>query len=110
MVGVPASDIEKLAVEYASTKKSYIRANYGLNRHQYSGQMCRSVLVLPCFTGSWVEKCGGAAFGQLEEMWLRWNLGKLQRPDLGSRASKRKVNMVQIGRALADNILSLIHI
>ena len=104
LTGVPASDIEKLAVEYASTKKSYIRANYGLNRHQNSGQMCRSVLVLPCFTGSWVEKCGGAAFGQLEEMWLRWNLGKLQRPDLGSRASKRKVNMVQIGRALADNI------
>ena len=106
ITGVKAKDIEDLAVEYAKTKKSYIRANYGLNRHQNSGQMCRAVLILPCFNGSWrEEKCGGVAFGQLEEMWLRFDLGKLQRPDLGDRASKRIVNMVQIGRALADNIV-----
>ena len=105
ITGVKAKDIEDLAVEYAKTKKSYIRANYGLNRHQNSGQMCRAVLILPCFNGSWrEEKCGGVAFGQLEEMWLRFDLGKLHRPDLGDRASKRIVNMVQIGRALADNI------
>ena len=46
--------------------------------------MCRAVLILPCFNGSWrEEKCGGVAFGQLEEMWLRFDLAKLQRPDLG---------------------------
>ena len=105
ITGVKAKDIEDLAIEYAKTKKSYIRANYGLNRHQNSGQMCRAVLILPCFNGSWrEEKCGGVAFGQLEEMWLRFDLGKLHRPDLGNRAEKRIVNMVQIGRALADNI------
>ena len=104
VTGVKAKDIEMLAIEYAKTKKSYIRANYGLNRHQNSGQMCRAVLILPCFNGSWREECGGAAFGQLEEMWLRFDLAKLQRPDLGNRAEKRVVNMVQIGRALADNI------
>ena len=105
ITGVKAKDIEDLAIEYAKTKKSYIRANYGLNRHQNSGQMCRAVLILPCFNGSWrEEKCGGVAFGQLEEMWLRFDLGKLHRPDLGNRAEKRIVNMVQSGRALADNI------
>ena len=105
ITGVKAKDIEDLAIEYAKTKKSYIRANYGLNRHQNSGQMCRAVLILPCFNGSWrEEKCGGVAFGQLEEMWLRFDLGKLHRPDLGNRAEKRIVNMVKIGRALADNI------
>ena len=104
ITGVKAKIIEELAVEYAKTKKSYIRANYGLNRHQNSGQMCRAVLILPCFNGSWREECGGVAFGQLEEMWLRFDLGKLHRPDLGNRAEKRIVNMVQIGRALADNI------
>ena len=105
ITGVKAKDIEDLAIEYAKTKKSYIRANYGLNRHQNSGQMCRAVLILPCFNGSWrEEKCGGVAFGQLEEMWLRFDLGKLHRPDLGNRAEKRIVNMVQIGRALADNV------
>ena len=104
ITGVKAKDIEDLAIEYAKTKKSYIRANYGLNRHQNSGQMCRAVLILPCFNGSWrEEKCGGVAFGQLEEMWLRFDLGKLHRPDLGNRAEKRIVNMVQIGNCTPNS-------
>ena len=104
ITGLSEADIEKFARLYASTKKSFIRANYGLNRHQNSGQTCRAILVMPCITGAWREPCGGAAFGTLEEMWLQFNLEKLQRPDLGNRAEKRIVNMVQIGRALADNI------
>ena len=89
---------------YGKAKKSFIRANYGLNRHQNSGQTCRAILVMPCITGAWRAPNGGAAFGTLEEMWLQFNLAKLQRPDLGNRAEKRIVNMVQIGRALADHI------
>ena len=102
ITGVPAAEIEKLALEYAATKKSFIRANYGLNRHQNAGQMCRSILILPCITGALREPCGGACFGNLEEMWLRWDMKKLHRHDLGKR--KRTINMVQIGRALADDI------
>ena len=104
ITGLPAETIRELALAYASTKKSFIRANYGLNRHQNAGQMCRCILTLPCVTGAWREKCGGAAFGTLEEMWLQFPLSKLQRPDLGDRAKSRKVNMVQIGRALAEDI------
>ena len=102
ITGLSADEIEKFALEYASTKKSYIRANYGLNRHQNAGQMCRSILVLPCITGAWREPCGGACFGNLEEMWLRWDMDKLHRTDLGTR--KRTINMVQLGRALVDHI------
>ena len=102
ITGIPAADIEKFALEYAATKKSFIRANYGMNRHQNAGQMCRAVLILPCITGAWREPCGGACFGNLEEMWMRWDLNKLHRTDLGKR--KRTINMVQIGRALADDI------
>ena len=104
ITGLSAADIERFALMYGHAKKSYIRANYGLNRHQNSGQTCRAVLVMPCLTGAWRHDCGGAAFGTLEEMWLQFNLPKLQRPDLGNRAEKRVVNMVQIGRALADHI------
>ncbi len=66
--------------------------------------MCRAILTLPAVTGSWRHRCGGASFGNLEEMWLRHDLAKLHRPDLGDRASKRQISMVQLGRALADNI------
>lgn len=104
ITGVSEADIEKFGLMYGKAKKSFIRANYGLNRHQNSGQTCRAILVMPCITGSWRAPNGGAAFGTLEEMWLQFNLAKLQRPDLGNRAEKRVVNMVQIGRALADNI------
>jgi anaerobic selenocysteine-containing dehydrogenase len=104
ITGVSEADIEKFGLMYGKAKKSFIRANYGLNRHQNSGQTCRAILVMPCITGSWREPNGGAAFGTLEEMWLQFNLAKLQRPDLGDRPNKRVVNMVQIGRALADNI------
>ena len=104
ITGVSEADIEKFGLMYGKAKKSFIRANYGLNRHQNSGQTCRAILVMPCITGSWREPNGGAAFGTLEEMWLQFNLAKLQRPDLGNRPEKRVVNMVQIGRALADNI------
>jgi len=102
ITGVPAAEIEKFALEYAGTKKTFIRANYGLNRHQNAGQMCRAILILPCITGALREPCGGACFGNLEEMWMRWDLKKLHRTDLGRR--KRTINMVQIGRALADHI------
>ncbi|MCY3852064.1 MAG: molybdopterin-dependent oxidoreductase [Gammaproteobacteria bacterium] len=104
ITGVSEADIEKFGLMYGKAKKSFIRANYGLNRHQNSGQTCRAILVMPCITGAWREPNGGAAFGTLEEMWLQFNLAKLQRPDLGNRAEKRVVNMVQIGRALADHI------
>ncbi len=87
ITGLSVETITKLAMDYASTKKSYIRANYGLNRHQNAGQMARAILLLPAITGAWREKCGGASFGNLEEMWLQFNLGKLQRPDLGERAN-----------------------
>jgi anaerobic selenocysteine-containing dehydrogenase len=104
ITGVSASDIKKLALEYGSTKKSVIRANYGLNRHQNSGQTCRAILTLPAITGAWREKCGGASFGNLEEMWLAHNLPALHRTDLGNRASKRQINMVQLGKAINENI------
>lgn len=104
ITGLEQDTIKKLALEYGKTKKTFIRANYGLNRHQNAGQMCRTILTLPCITGAWRAKGGGVAFGTLEEMWLNFPLAKLQRPDLGNRAESRVVNMVQIGRALADDI------
>ncbi len=104
ITGLPESDIEKLALLYGSTKKTNIRAGHGLNRHQNSGQMCRSVLILPSITGAWRERCGGAGFGRIEENWDPFFFDAFQRFDLGDRNSKRIVNMVQMGRALADNI------
>lgn len=104
ITGVSVTDIERFALIYGSTRKSYIRAGHGLNRHQNSGQMCRAVLLLPAITGAWRERCGGAGFGRLEENWNPFYRNDIQRFDLGDRDSKRIVNMVQMGRALTENI------
>jgi len=104
ITGIAAADIEKLALLYASTQKSYIRAGHGINRHQNSGMMCRSILLLPAITGSWRERCGGASFGRIEECYHNTLRDDVMRSDLGDRASKRMVNMVQLGRALTQDI------
>ena len=104
ITGLPAADIEKLALAYASTKKTNIRAGFGLNRHQNSGQLCRAIQILPCITGALRERCGGADFGRIEENWNPFFFEKFQRFDLGDRDSQRIVNMAQMARALADNI------
>ena len=103
ITGIGAAEIEKFALAFAASRKTNIRTGWGLNRHKNSGQTCRAVMLLPCITGAWREKCGGCLSWTGEENWMRLQLGKLQRPDLGDRASKRTINMVQIGKALADN-------
>ena len=104
ITGLPAADIERLALLYAGTRRTYIRAGHGMNRHQNSGQMCRAVLILPAITGAWREACGGAGYGRLEENWNPFFRDDIQRSDLGDRSSKRIVNMVQMSRALAHHI------
>ena len=104
ITGLDAADIEKLALIYAGTKKSYIRGGHGINRHQNSGQMCRAILLLPAITGAWRESCGGAGFGRIEECYFPMFRDEIQRTELGDRQSKRMINMVQLARALTDDI------
>lgn len=104
ITGLSAADITKLAHLYGATKKTYIRAGHGLNRHQNSGNLCRSVLLLPAITGAWREACGGAGFGRLEENWDPFFRPDVQRTELGNRGDKRIVNMVQMARALKSDI------
>lgn len=105
ITGIPAEDIRKLALEYAATKKSYIRGNYGLNRHENGGMMVRTILLLPTLTGAWRETCGGAIMGTIEEMWSV-DFGYLCRSDLLDGKTPRTINMVAIGEALNSKTLS----
>lgn len=104
ITGLSEGDIEKLALEYGATRKSNIRAGFGLNRHQNSGQTCRAIQILPCITGALRERCGGADFGRVGEAFAPFAVEGFQRTDLGDRDTKRIINMVQLGRALADDI------
>ena len=98
VTGVPAGDIIALAREYATTRPSVIRLNYGLQRHTNGGMMVRAVACLPSVIGAWRDLGGGALLSTSGAFPI--NYAALQRPDLLPQPEPRWVNMNQIGDAL----------
>ena len=60
--GISASDIRKLAHEYATVRPSVIRVNDGVQRSEGGGMAMRAIVMLPCITGSWKEVGGGLQY------------------------------------------------
>ena len=52
ITGIAAADIEKLALLYGGTKQSFIRVNWGIQRHDNGGQMTRAIKLLTVITGA----------------------------------------------------------
>jgi anaerobic selenocysteine-containing dehydrogenase len=99
--GIAASDIEKLARDYATTRPAAIRLNYGVQRSERGGMSVRAITMLPCITGSWKEIGGGLQLSTSGAYGL--NTDALKRPDLMVKALGRPariVNMVELGTAL----------
>jgi anaerobic selenocysteine-containing dehydrogenase len=99
--GIAATDIVKLAREYATTHPAVIRVNYGVQRSEGGGMAMRAITMLPCITGSWKEVGGGLQLSTSGAYGL--NKEALERTDLMLKALGRKarvVNMVELGKAL----------
>src|SRR6267154_2422788 len=99
--GIAASDIVKLAREYATTHPAVIRLNYGVQRSEGGGMATRAVTMLPCVIGSWKEVGGGLPLSTSGAFGL--NRDALERTDLmetALRRAARTVNMVELGQAL----------
>jgi molybdopterin guanine dinucleotide-containing S/N-oxide reductase-like protein len=99
--GISAGDIRKLAREYATTRPAVIRLNYGVQRSEGGGMATRTVIMLPCITGSWKEVGGGLQMSLSGAADL--NSEALKRPDLMESAlgrPARVLNMVELGRVL----------
>src|SRR5579862_7136354 len=99
--GIAASDIVRLAREYATTHPAVIRLNYGVQRSEGGGMATRAVAMLPCITGSWKEIGGGLQLSTSGSFKLNKEALKcahLMHKPLGRDA--REVNMVELGKAL----------
>lgn len=97
--GLPAERIESLAREYATVRPSFIRLNYGLQRHHGGGMAVRAVSLLPAVTGAWRDLGGGALLSTSGAFKL--NLTALQRPDWIPPGT-RTINMIRLGEALTE--------
>ena len=56
--GVPASDIRRIAIEFATTKPAVVFTYRGPCKHLYGSYNERSIMLLPIITGN-IEKKGG---------------------------------------------------
>ncbi len=104
ITGIAAADIEKLALLYGGTKQSFIRVNWGIQRHDNGGQMTRAIKLLPVVTGAMRGK-GGVCMSTGGEM-RRVDMRKLQATDLLEGRRPRTINMIQLGNALNDTTMS----
>jgi len=101
--GISASDIVRLAREYATTHPAVIRLNYGVQRSEGGGMATRAVAMLPCITGSWKEVGGGLQLSLSGSFQL--NKSALENAELMTTAlgrPARTINMVELGQALND--------
>ena len=99
--GISASDIRKLAREYATVRPAVIRLNYGVQRSENGGTAARVISMLPIVTGSWKEIGGGL---QLSTSGAhKMNDEALERPDLMQKSLGRPariLNMAELGKQL----------
>lgn len=98
VTGIEPQAIEELAREYALTRPSFIRLNYGMQRHAGGGSAVRAVALLPALTGAWREVGGGATLST-SGAFRGLNTVALERPDWIAPGT-RTVNMIRLGDAL----------
>jgi anaerobic selenocysteine-containing dehydrogenase len=96
---IPAETIEHLAKRYATTWPSFIRVNYGLQRHAGGGNAVRAIITLPALTGTWDDAGGGAQLSTSQTFNL--DAAAVDRRDL-IPAGTRTINMVRLGEALTE--------
>jgi anaerobic selenocysteine-containing dehydrogenase len=90
--------IESLALRYATTRPTFIRMNYGLQRHAGGGNAVRAISLLPALTGAW-DDAGGGCLLSTSGTFSLIDTAVLARRDL-SPTGVRTLNMTRLGEAL----------
>jgi len=95
---LPVETVERLGALYGTTRPSFIRLNYGLQRHAGGGSAVRAVSILPAITGTWNDMGGGCQLSSSGT--FEYNKTALERTDIGNGA--RTINMTRLGEALTE--------
>lgn len=95
--GIPAESIEALAREYATTRQSLIRVNYGVQRSDRGGRAVMAIASLVALTGKF--QYTGAGVSLSTSGGFAFDRAALERRDLEPHPT-RLVNMSELGAAL----------
>ena len=96
---LPVETIERLGTRYGTTRPTFIRLNYGLQRHAGGGSAVRAISLLPAITGAWNDTGGGCQLSSSGTFSM--NTAAMERTDLGNHAA-RTINMTRLGHALTE--------
>ncbi|MEA2238042.1 MAG: hypothetical protein QOC81_2766 [Thermoanaerobaculia bacterium] len=96
---LPVETIERLGTLYGTTRPTFIRLNYGLQRHAGGGSAVRAVSLLPAITGAWNDAGGGCQLSSSGTFAM--NTAAMERTDLGNHDA-RTINMTRLGHALTE--------
>ena len=102
--GMTPAQVEQLAREYAATKPTALRLNYGVQRVENGAAAVRAICMLPALTGAWKHRGGGATLST--SGGFAWNKKAVERPDLALASPlkrlARTINMSALGHALTE--------
>jgi anaerobic selenocysteine-containing dehydrogenase len=105
ITGLEVGEIIELARTYAKTAPVAIRLLVGMEHHAKGAMMFRTIACLPALVGAWRDRGGGlirSTGGYFEESL---NIKGVEMPELED-PHIRTINMVQLGQALTDNLVS----
>jgi anaerobic selenocysteine-containing dehydrogenase len=99
ITGIPAAEIEGLALQYGRARAPYMRLGWGPGRQLRGGMAVRTIALLPALVGATEKRGGGITRSTSAAFAL--NTGVVTREDL-SPPGVRTINMVQLGQALTE--------
>lgn len=99
ITGIPAETIVSLGERYGRSKATFIRVNYGLQRHRGGGMAVRTIACLPALVGHWKRAGGGVQLSSSAN--FAFDKPRLGRPDLSPPV--RTINMIRLGDALTKS-------
>ena len=99
ITGVPADQIEDLAIRYGTAHAPYIRTGWGPARQLKGGMAMRTIALLPALVGATHKNGGGIT--RSTSAAFSFNMAPLLQMEPAPKPS-RTVNMVQLGSALTQ--------
>lgn len=101
ITGIPAETIEKLAIEYATTKPALLKFAHAVNRHKNGGQTVRAIACLPAVAGHMGVRGGGLFFSTSGH--AKWDVNAVTHKD-DCAPPPRYVNLVRLGATLTGEV------
>jgi anaerobic selenocysteine-containing dehydrogenase len=104
-VGLPASEIERFAREYATTQPSLLRPLIGMEHHRNGAMQFRTLACLPVLIGAWKHRGGGLARSTHMLQFDTLDMDRVKMPEV-HKPGVRVLNMRDLGSDLCNRGLN----